>query len=114
MSFSAAARSMLDHMGQDAIFRREGLDDLPIRAMVSDYGFGATPSNWSGEFAQGQARHAAFRLLPEDAAPAYGDVIVWSGRSYEVRQTMPEPALHGADGPMWTVCLCVADQRSGL
>lgn len=120
MSFSAAARSMLDHMGQDATFRREGEDDLAIRAVVSDYGLCPAPSNWPGEYFQGHARHAAFRLHPEDMPvvdgsairPQANDTIIWDGRRYTVRFCLPEPSVYGSSGPMWWVCMAKSDQRS--
>lgn len=114
MSFSDAARSILDNYGKPASLERSGLDALPLRVMVSDFGFGPAPAPWPAGFGQGLGRHARFRIHPDDVtaqAPVYGDAMLWDGDRFELRIIAPEPACFGAGGPLWIVALGVADQR---
>lgn len=111
-----AALSILDVVGQDIVFRREGEESLALAAVVSDYGLGPAPSIWPGEMFQGLARHAAFRIRPNDlpsgVRPQANDVLVWEDVEYTVNACEPEPRVYGPAGPMWWVCMSKADQRS--
>jgi len=111
-----AALSVLDVVGRDVTFQREGLDDVALRAVASDYGLGPAPSIWPGEMFQGLARHVAFRVrpgdLPSGVRPQANDVIAWEGAEYTVNACEPEPRTSGPEGPMWWVCMSKADQRS--
>lgn len=119
MSLTNAAASILAGVGQDIVFRREGEEPLTLAAAVSDYGLGYPPSSWPSEAFRGQARHAAFRILPADLPlqdgmrlrPLQGDVISWQERDYTIRTCAPEPATYGSAGPMWWVCMAVSEQR---
>ncbi len=119
MSLANAAASILAGVGQDIVFRRQGLDDVSLSAAISDYGLGYPPSSWPSEAFRGQARHAAFRIRPADLPlqdgmrlrPLQGDVISWQERDYTIRTCAPEPAAYGSAGPMWWVCMAVCEQR---
>lgn len=113
MNCSGTARAILGIQGREVELRRDGAEPQGLTAIVSDYGFGPAPSNWPEGFGSTQARHAAFRLHPQDADPRYGDTVTWDGLDYEIRAVRPEPSCSGPDGPMWRVALGVADPRGG-
>lgn len=113
MSLSQMSQNALDIAGQEVVHIPETSEPENLTAVVADFGFQpAPPSGWDAGLFQGQGRYASFRLHPDHAAPVEGDVIVWDGDEFDVRQIFPEPST----GPqwLWAVVRGVARQGGGV
>lgn len=109
MNFGGAAAAILAAQGEAVVLRRGGAE-TPLRAVVTDHGLCPPPPGWPGPVFSHVAEHAEFRFDASQVDPARGDLILWSGREYGVRQVLPEPrSLPSA--PLWRVCRAAAQQR---